>query len=73
MYALVGSCLSTLFVAAVFKEGLSILMLHRATWAGGIMIGASAQIIYAPAMSLALGIIGGLLCTLSLRYLQGRF
>ena len=48
-------------------------MLHRATWAGGIMIGASAQIIYAPAMSLALGIIGGLLCTLSLRYLQGRF
>ncbi len=68
-----GSCLSTLIIAAIFKEGLSILILHRATWAGGIMIGASAQIIYVPALSLSLGIIGGVFCALSLRYLQGRF
>lgn len=65
--------MATLIVAAIFKEGLSILMLHRATWVGGVVIGASAQIIYAPALSLSLGIIGAIICTLSLRYLQGRF
>jgi hypothetical protein len=75
VYALVGSCLATLIVSAIFNKGkgLSIMMIHRATWAGGVVIGASAQIIYAPALSLSLGIIGGIVSTLSLRYLQGRF
>jgi len=73
LYALAGSCISTLLISALFKRGFTLLMLHRATWAGGVVIGACSPIIYAPALSFVLGLAGGMLSALSLRYLQGRF
>jgi ammonia channel protein AmtB len=49
------------------------MILHKATIAGGVAIGASAQIIYIPAVALGIGIIAGVTAFFSLRHLQGRF
>ena len=73
IYALLGSCISTLIISALYKRGFTMLMIHRATWAGGVVIGASAPAIYVPALSFSLGIAAGICSTLSLRYLQGKF
>lgn len=49
------------------------MILHKATIAGGVTIGASTQIIYIPAISLGIGIIAGVTAFFCLRHLQGRF
>lgn len=73
IYALGGSCIASVALSSWYKEGISIMVLHKATIAGGVAIGASAQVIYIPAVALGVGMIAGATAFFCLRHLQGRF
>jgi ammonium transporter Rh len=67
--ALTGSCLSTFITSAVVKDKFTMEHILNATLAGGVVIGATAGIIYHPGGSLAIGFLIGIVSTLGFQYL----
>lgn len=65
--------MAVVVLTAAYKEGLSVMMLQKATLSGGVAIGISVQVIYLPVLAIVVGILAGVLSFLSLRHLQGRF
>jgi ammonium transporter Rh len=71
--SLAGSTITAIGISALYKEGLSVLAITRATIAGGVAIGVCSIMIYIPGIALAVGVVAGAASFFSLRHLQGRF
>jgi ammonium transporter Rh len=67
--SLTGSCLTTFMTSAFLKEKFTMEHILNASLAGGVVIGATAGIIYHPAGSLAIGCLIGIVSTLGFQYL----
>lgn len=72
-FAMTGSTISMAMMTSLYKEGISMFMMHRSALAGGAAIGACAHIIYHPALSIFIGLLAGMIAFFTLRHLQGRF
>lgn len=70
--AMIGSCVSIFALSGIYQESINMIMVHRATVVGGVVIGASVHFIYFPVLAIVFGVLGGVVCFFSLRYLQGR-
>ena len=71
--SMAGSTIAMTVMTAIYKESLSMLILHRAAILGGIVMGSSSFFVYHPAISLSFGVVGGICGFFCLRHLQGRF
>jgi ammonium transporter Rh len=67
--ALTGSCLGTFMTSAYLKDKFTMEHLLNASLAGGVVIGATAGLIYHPGGSLAIGLITGIISTLGFQHL----
>jgi ammonia channel protein AmtB len=73
IFAMAGSTMAMAGMTAFYKEGISMMVMHRAAVVGGVAIGCSAQIAYYPAIAIGIGFATGIGTFFSLRHLQGRF
>jgi ammonium transporter Rh len=69
MYALTGSCLTTFIVSSLLGKRLVMEDILNASLAGGVAVGASAGVIYFPAVALAIGLLAGVISTLGFHYI----
>ena len=73
LLSMAGSTISMTMMSAAYKEGISMLMMHRAALAGGASIGACSHVIYYPTFSIMVGFFAGMATFFTLKHLQGRF
>jgi ammonium transporter Rh len=69
--SLIGSCVATFFVSRIVRHGGRFEMedIQNATLAGGVAIGANADIYIGPGGAICIGLIAGLIGTLGFRFL----
>jgi ammonium transporter Rh len=69
--SLIGSCVATFFVSRVFRHNGKFEMedIQNATLAGGVAIGATADMLVTPGGAMTIGLISGIISALGFRYL----
>ena len=71
--AMSGSCFASAVLTGIYKEGVSMLVMQRASVVGGVVIGSSAHAIYLPTLAIVFGVAAGAIAFFTIRHLQGRF